>query len=238
MTPFARGNERTPWSRRDESGTAFVWPSIACLIALTAIGSQWWENHQLRKQLEANSVAHATALEKQATVIQSIQNQRHEERRLIEQNCRAQVRWMEEMREAFANLHESRENAEELAQQLNDERRYKQWNAQSIVSVFNSAASAGVDWRGKSRDRLVEEVLAGMTPAVGPFAGKTFRVPNFSLEEAFLCSPFIALDRDKGLIYDQNGAQPPPSDDSPLTPIAARKPEGKKRPSGPPGRPE
>jgi hypothetical protein len=94
--------------------------------------------------------------------------------------------------------------------------------------VFNSAASAGADWRGKSRDKLVEEVLAGMTPAVGPFAGKTFRVPNFSLEEAFLCAPFIALDHDKGLIYDQNGAQPPPNGESSLVPIAARKSDRKK----------
>jgi hypothetical protein len=233
MTHFARGNDRTPSFRRDESVKAFLWPSIACVIALAAIGSQWWENYQLRKQLRATSAAHASALEQQASVIQAIQNQRHEERRLIEQNCRAQVRWMEEMRESFTSLHASRANAQELAEQLNDERRYNQWNAQSIVSVFNSAASAGVHWRGKSRDRLVEEVLAGMTPTTGPFAGKTFRVPNFSLEEAFLCAPFIAFDHEKGLIYDQSGGQPTPGEDSTLVPIAARKTE-RKKPSGPP----
>ena len=213
-----------------------MWPSIACVIALAAIGSQWWENYQLRKELQATSAAHATALEKQATIVQAIQNQRHEERRLIEQNCRAQVRWMEEMRDSFANLSESHAKAQLTAQQMNDERRYNQWNAQSIVSVFNSAASAGAPWRGKSRDKLVEEVLAGMTPATGPFAGKTFRVPNFSLEEAFLCAPFIALDHEKGLIYDQTGGQPPPTEDSALVPIAARKMDKKKlsESSGPP----
>ena len=237
MNPFARGNDRIPSSRRDESVREFLWTSIACVIALAAMGSQWWENHQLREQLKTSSAAHATALEKQADVIYAIQNQRHEERRLIEQNCRAQVRWMEEMREAFASLHASRATAHELAEQLYDDRRYNQWNAQSIVSVFNSAASAGVNWRGKSRDNLVEEVLAGMTPATGPFAGKTFRVPNFSLEEAFLCAPFIGLDDEKGLIYDQSGGQPNPGEDSALVPVAMRKAD-KKRPSGPSERPE
>lgn len=210
-----------------------IWPSVACSVALTVIAFQWWQSRQLREQLHTTIAAQTSALEKQATVIQAIQSQRYEERRLIEQNCRAQVRWMEEMRDSFANLNESQTKTKLEAQQLGDERRFNQWNAQSIVSVFNSAASAGADWQGKSRDELVEAVLAGMIPVKGPFAGKTFRVPNFSLEEAFLCAPFIALDDEKGLVYDQSGRQPPPGEDSTLIPIAARRGEAK-RSFGPP----
>lgn len=233
MIPIAKGTERTTWPPCDEPGTAFLWPSIACLIVLVAVGAQWWDNYRLREQLRITSAQHTAALEKQAIVIQAIQSQRHEERRLIEQNCRAQVRWMAEMRDSFTNLNEAQVKAQVVAQQLNDERRYNQWNAQSIVSVFSSAASAGAPWRGKSRDALVEEVLAGITPVAGPFAGKTFRVPNFSLEEAFLCAPFIALDDQKGLIYDQSGRQPLPNEGSTLVPIAARKAD-KRRLTGTP----
>jgi hypothetical protein len=213
---------------------------VASVLALTAIIGQWWENRQMRLQLLTTTAAQTAALEKQTAVIQAMQSQRHEERRLVEQSCRMQVRWMAEMRETFAQLNASQGTSEAFAKQSGEERRYNQWNAQSIVSVFNSAASAGADWRGKSRDKLVEEVLVGMSPVTGPFAGKTFRVPNFSLEEAYLCAPFIALDAEKGLIFDQSGKQPSPGDDSTLTPIAVRKPMGRSSsnsPSSPPAAP-
>ena len=234
MIPSRRDNDRSSSPRREAPGAGMIWSCVVCVMALVAISAQWWENRQLREQLRTTTVAQTAALEKQTAILQAMQSQRNEERRLVEQSCRMQVRWMAEMRESFAQLHESQAKGQVLAQQTGEERRYNQWNAQSIVSVFSSAASAGADWRGKSRDKLVEEVLVGMSPVTGPFAGKTFRVPNFSLEEAFLCAPFIALDAEKGLIYDQSGKQPPPSEDSTLTPIAVRKPMGRPSSSSPP----
>lgn len=226
MNTPSRGKDPSPSQRSGGLGPGVIWPYVAGIVALAAISSQWWENRQIREQLRTTSAAQTLALEKQTSIIQAMQSQRHEERRLIEQSCRAQVRWMEEMRDSFAQLNEAQAKGQVLAQQTGEERRYNQWNAQSIVSVFNSAAAAGADWRGKSRDKLVEEVLVGMSPVTGPFAGKVFRVPNFSLEEAFLCTPYIALDEEKGLIYDQSGGQPPPSPDSALAPLAARRPAG------------
>ena len=223
MIPSRTDKDRTFSPRGEALGVGMIWSYVACIVALAAISSQWWENRQLREELRLTSLLQSKALHKQAEVIEEMQSRRHEERRLIEQSCRTQVRWAAEMRDAFASLNETQGQSQIKAQQLSEERRFNQWNAQSIVSIFNSAASAGVNWKGKSRDKLVEEVLVGMSPATGPFAGKTFRVPNFTLEEAFLCTPFIALDADKGLVYDQSGGQPPPDPDSSLASQAARK---------------
>jgi hypothetical protein len=80
-------------------------------------------------------------------------------------------------------------------------------HAQCIVSMYQSAAEVGVKWRGATRNEKVASVLQGQAPADGPFAGRTFQVPNISSRDQRRCLKYIGVDASGALFYDHRGGQ-------------------------------
>ena len=92
-----------------------------------------------------------------------------------------------------------------------------QRNAQSIVSAFQAGSAAGADFyheatgkgghQGSGKDLLIWGVVDGTAPAVGIFAGKTFKVPNLSQADLAEASQYIAyeagINRTNGGSFDQ-----------------------------------
>src|SRR5262245_44610036 len=69
-----------------------------------------------------------------------------------------------------------------------------QRNAQSLVSMYQSGAAAGVVWSGTTRNTKVDAVIAGGQPGDGAFAGKIFKVPNLSTDDRKECYKYIGID--------------------------------------------
>ncbi len=84
-----------------------------------------------------------------------------------------------------------------------------QRNAQSIVSMYQAGAAAGVAWAGTNRNTQVAAVITGAFPLDGAFANKTFKVPNISNSDKIACYPYIGIETGTtDLFYDKAGAQP------------------------------
>jgi type IV pilus assembly protein PilA len=81
-----------------------------------------------------------------------------------------------------------------------------QRNAQSVVSMYQSCAAAGVVWDGSTRNAKVDAVITGQAPTDGAFAGKSFKVPNLSNKDETY--KYIGIDPNGDLFYDKAGGQP------------------------------
>ena len=83
-----------------------------------------------------------------------------------------------------------------------------QRNAQSIVSMYQAGAAAGVAWGGTDRNSQVTAVVTGAFPSDGAFANKTFKVPNMSTDDQKAAYPYIGLETGTtDLFYDKSGGQ-------------------------------
>jgi type IV pilus assembly protein PilA len=83
-----------------------------------------------------------------------------------------------------------------------------QRNAQHVVTIYEAGAAAGIKWSGSDRNSKVAAVVAGAQPEDGPFAGRTFTVPNIGGTDLTDTYPYIGLDAASGdLFYDEAGAQ-------------------------------
>lgn len=82
-----------------------------------------------------------------------------------------------------------------------------QRNAQSIVSMYEAGAAAGVVWSGTDRNSAVAAVITGGSPTDGAFSGKTFKVPNMSASDKTGTYKYIGRDSGGDLFYDKSGAQ-------------------------------
>jgi len=82
-----------------------------------------------------------------------------------------------------------------------------QRNAQSIVSMYQAGAAAGITWTGTDRNTKIGAVITGATPADGAFSGKSFKVPNMSTTDQQGAYPYIGYDGSGDLFYDKAGAQ-------------------------------
>jgi len=56
-------------------------------------------------------------------------------------------------------------------------------NAQTVASVYQAGAAAGVVWGDTDVTTALSAVVAGGQPPDGPFVGTTFIVPNLSGED-------------------------------------------------------
>lgn len=79
-------------------------------------------------------------------------------------------------------------------------------NAQTIASVYQSGAAAGVIWGGTTpvanESDAANAVIAGATPPDGPFAGTTFIVPNISGEDVSGAVGYLKWEGNAGLTYN------------------------------------
>jgi len=82
-----------------------------------------------------------------------------------------------------------------------------QRNAQSIVSMYQAGAAAGIVWGGADRNAQVAAVITGASPSDGAFQGKTFKVPNMADTDKVGAYPYIGVDASGDLFYDKAGAQ-------------------------------
>ena len=82
-----------------------------------------------------------------------------------------------------------------------------QRNAQSIVSMYQAGAAAGIVWGGADRNAQVAAVITGATPSDGAFAGKSFKVPNMADADKVAAYPYIGVDGSGDLYYDKAGGQ-------------------------------
>ena len=82
-----------------------------------------------------------------------------------------------------------------------------QRNAQSIVSMYQSGAAAGVVWTGGTRNAKIDSVITGQAPTDGAFSGKSFKVPNLSGTDKTDCYKYIGYDANGDLFYDKSGGQ-------------------------------
>ncbi len=83
-----------------------------------------------------------------------------------------------------------------------------QRNAQHVVTIYEAGAAAGIKWSGSDRNSKISAVVAGAHPDDGPFAGKTFTVPNIAGTDLTNTYPYIGFDTASGdLFYDEAGAQ-------------------------------
>ena len=82
-----------------------------------------------------------------------------------------------------------------------------QRNAQSIVSMYQSGAAAGVSWTGATRNLKVDSVITGEAPTDGAFAGKSFKVPNVTGSDKTDTYKYIGMDTNGDLFYDKSGGQ-------------------------------
>jgi type IV pilus assembly protein PilA len=83
-----------------------------------------------------------------------------------------------------------------------------QRNAQNIASVYNSAITAGATSTATDADTAADAVIAGMTPASGPFATKEFKVPNIDTTAKGYAVQFLTLNNGV-LEYNANAAFQP-----------------------------
>jgi prepilin-type N-terminal cleavage/methylation domain-containing protein len=74
-------------------------------------------------------------------------------------------------------------------------------NAQSIVSVYEIGAAAGIQWAG-SLDDAVAEIVKGRSPKDGAFRGRTFMVPNLSDEATKGAKKYIQFVKGR-LVYNR-----------------------------------
>jgi prepilin-type N-terminal cleavage/methylation domain-containing protein len=81
-----------------------------------------------------------------------------------------------------------------------------QRNAQSIVSMYEYGTAAGIVWGGADRNAKIQSVITGASPTDGPFAGKSFKLPNLSTADTQATYPYIGFDG-TDLYYDKAGAQ-------------------------------
>jgi prepilin-type N-terminal cleavage/methylation domain-containing protein len=85
-----------------------------------------------------------------------------------------------------------------------------QRNAQSIVSMYQSGAAAGVSWDGGADViKKVDAVISGAKPADGAFAGKMFRVPHISTTDRTEACKYIGIDENNDLYYNKSGVAAP-----------------------------
>ncbi len=82
-----------------------------------------------------------------------------------------------------------------------------QRNAQSIVSLYQYGAAAGIAWNGADRNAKVQSVVAGAKPLDGAFADKVFKLPGISTEDQQAAYKYIGFDG-TDLYYDKAGGQP------------------------------
>ena len=82
-----------------------------------------------------------------------------------------------------------------------------QRNAQHVVTIYEAGAAAGIKWSGSDRNSKIASVIAGAQPNDGPFAGKTFTVPNIGGTDLTDTYPYIGYDASGDLFYDEAGAQ-------------------------------
>jgi type IV pilus assembly protein PilA len=82
-----------------------------------------------------------------------------------------------------------------------------QRNAQSIVSMYQAGAAAGIVWGGADRNAQVAAVITGASPTDGAFSGKTFKVPNMTDTDKTGAYPYIGVDASGDLFYDKAGGQ-------------------------------
>lgn len=75
-------------------------------------------------------------------------------------------------------------------------------NAQTVASVYQSGAAAGVSWGALNIADAVNAVVNGNTPPDGPFAGTTFIVPNISGEDLQNLQGYLKWDNNAGLTYN------------------------------------
>jgi prepilin-type N-terminal cleavage/methylation domain-containing protein len=82
-------------------------------------------------------------------------------------------------------------------------------NAQSIVSTFMAASSAGVTFTSNTRNGIVGEIITGVTPADGIFVGRKFSVPNMAASELTNAAyKYIKMEADGSLTFVKAGGQP------------------------------
>ena len=82
-----------------------------------------------------------------------------------------------------------------------------QRNAQSLVSMYQSGAAAGVTWTGGTRNAKIDSVITGQAPTDGAFSGKSFKVPNLTGTDKTDCYKYIGYDANGDLFYDKSGGQ-------------------------------
>ena len=82
-----------------------------------------------------------------------------------------------------------------------------QRNAQSLVSMYQSGAAAGVTWTGATRNAKVDSVITGQSSSDGAFSGKIFKVPNLSGTDKTDTYKYIGIDANGDLFYDKGGSQ-------------------------------
>lgn len=81
-------------------------------------------------------------------------------------------------------------------------------NAQSIVATYMAASSAGVTFTSNTRNGIVAEIIAGVTPTDGIFVGKKFSVPNVAAGELTNAAyKYIKMEADGSLNFVKAGGQ-------------------------------
>jgi prepilin-type N-terminal cleavage/methylation domain-containing protein len=82
-------------------------------------------------------------------------------------------------------------------------------NAQSIVVTYMAATSAGVNFTANTRNGIVSQIITGVAPADGIFAGKKFSVPNVASSELTNAAyKYIKMEADGSLSFIKAGGQP------------------------------
>ena len=82
-------------------------------------------------------------------------------------------------------------------------------NAQTLASVFAAGEAAGVEWSASDVDSAVSQLVAGAAPKSGPFAGRTFQVPNRAIDDLQLAKDYLQWDGAFGTLrYTSTDADP------------------------------
>jgi len=173
-----------------------IFPSVAAVIGLAALMSQWVDNHRLRGEVERLNAERTASVK--ATQI-GLQKELDKNKTYIKDLNK----WIDGMNGYFASIRKSTQEAEKATQIAQSQK-----SAISIVAMFKSGATAGVEWKGKTKEALVEEVMVGAAPPSGAFAHMTFKMPRCSEADLGTIYRFITYSPSEGLEYDKEGNQP------------------------------
>ena len=171
-----------------------ILPSLAGILGLSAISSQWSENHRLRAEIQNVSVDRTMADRLTATKIS-----------VSHQKSRAHAMELNQWIDAF-NQYAVQLTSRSASTRKSAEDVIYQHNAQAIVAIYQAGCAAGVHWDGTNKGILIREVLAGKSPTDGPFKGTTFKVPNIPENQLPGTAKYIRWVSGQGLVFDLSNA--------------------------------
>ena len=185
---------------------------------MAAIGSQWRENHQLREELKTAATTKSPDVTTLTEALRKIEEQAKADREQAKADRESAKEAMEGLTARIeatkAYYLETNHMLQEFSNQVQEAKvgaatAINMRQAQSLASMYQSGAAAGVSWQGKTRDERVADVMQGRAPAQGAFQGVTFKMGFKDQPVSSDAYRYIGQDSEGDLVYDRDGKQPP-----------------------------